>query len=192
LLRALESREVKPLGTDRAIPVDVRVVSATNRDLEEMVKKGTFREDLFYRLSVIRLKLPPLRERREDIPPLVAHFLRSFLSDCRFSAAALDSLARHPLPGNVRALRNLVERVAILCRGRTVEPSDLDLPPASDPRTGPPASQGTLEDTERLTIIEALRRHDGNQVRTAKALKIGLSTLRRKLKAYKDAGYELP
>jgi transcriptional regulator with GAF, ATPase, and Fis domain len=132
LLRVLQERQFTRLGGNRPVNVDVRVVAATNKDLEAGVRAGTFREDLYYRLNVIRLEVPPLRERREEIPSLVEHFLRENLrrhgrGPDGFTAAAMDVLYRHPWPGNVRELKNVVERCAVLSETPQVGPEQLQL-----------------------------------------------------------------
>jgi DNA-binding NtrC family response regulator len=128
LLRVLETREVLPIGSDKPLRVDVRVITATHRDLEAMVKVGAFRADLFYRLSVVPIEVPPLREIREDIP-LIAHCLCERLQlPCRMSAAAMEVLQNYSWPGNVRELRNVLERAAVMCGEREIRPEDLRLP----------------------------------------------------------------
>lgn len=121
LLRVLESRELTRLGTTRSIPVDVRLVAATNSNLEEALGSKSFRRDLFYRINVLRLELPPLRDRREDVPLLVGHFLAGFHFDGRMSESALDALCEHGWPGNVRELRNVIERAVVLAGRGTIE-----------------------------------------------------------------------
>lgn len=207
LLRALESREVTPVGSDRTYPVDVRVVVATNRDLESEVRAGRCREDLYHRIAVVRLKLPPLRERREDVPGLVRHFAAKLAADSELGADVLECLARHDWPGNVRALRNTIERLGIVARGRRATPRDLDLPgavaasPAGSvdpvaalaPVASVPAADAsgkTLEQAEREAILAALRRTGGNKSAAARLLGIALTTLKRKLASIPDG--ELP
>ena len=191
LLRALQDGEIRPVGATQPITVDVRVLAATHRDLERMIQEGTFREDLFYRLNVIALLLPPLRERREDIPALAAHFLdrhgTKLGRQLRLSADALDRLLAYPWPGNVRELENAMERTAILSRGDTVGCDDL--PPHVAAGTGlglapalPP--QHTLAEVDRLHILQTLERYGWNHSRAAEALGIGRTTLWRKLKEY--------
>jgi two-component system response regulator HydG len=191
LLRTLQDGEIRPVGATQPITVDVRVLAATHRDLERMIQEGTFREDLFYRLNVIALLLPPLRERREDIPVLAAHFLDRHGSklgrQLRLSADALDRLLAYPWPGNVRELENAMERTAILSRGDTVGRDDL--PPHVAAGTGlglapalPP--QHTLAELDRLHILQTLERFGWNHSRAAEALGIGRTTLWRKLKEY--------
>jgi DNA-binding NtrC family response regulator len=191
LLRALQSGEVRPVGSTQCITVDARVVAATNRDLEPMIRQGLFREDLFYRLNVIPIVLPPLRERREDIPLMAEHFLARFAQRqgrvLRLTAGATDRLLRYAWPGNVRELENAMERLAILARHETIEPGDL--PPhigaglALGSAPGLAAEQ-TLADAERAHIIQILERYGWNHSRAAEALGIGRTTLWRKLKDY--------
>jgi DNA-binding NtrC family response regulator len=146
LLRVLENREIKRVGGDRTIKVDVRVIAATNRDLRQMVNAGTFREDLYFRLSVIHVELPPLRERREDIPQLVHHFLREVAErrqmQLSISVDAMAALVAHSWPGNVRELRNVVERAASLCEGPTITRTDLTFGRDGNPRPGVAAAGG--------------------------------------------------
>ena len=191
LLRVLQSGEVRPVGSTQVITVDARVVAATNRDLEPMIRRGTFREDLFYRLNVIPIALPPLRERREDIPLLAEHFLARFSQRqgrvLRLSAGATERLLRYAWPGNVRELENAMERLAILAREETIEAGDL--PPhigaglALGTAPGLAAEQ-TLAEAERAHIIQILERCGWNHSRAAEALGIGRTTLWRKLKDY--------
>jgi len=191
LLRVLQSGEVRPVGSTQVSTVDARVVAATNRDLEPMIRQGSFREDLFYRLNVIPIVLPPLRERREDIPLLAEHFLARFGQRqgrvLRLSAGATERLLRYAWPGNVRELENAMERLAILARDETIEPGDLprhiDAGLALGTAPGLPAEQ-TLAEAERAHIIQVLERYGWNHSRAAEALGIGRTTLWRKLKDY--------
>ena len=191
LLRALQSGEVRPVGSTRDMTVDARVVAATNRDLEPMILQGTFREDLFYRLNVIPIVLPPLRERREDIPILAEHFLARFAKRqdraLRLSPGAVERLLRYAWPGNVRELENAMERTAILTQADTIEPGDL--PPhirAGLALGAAPSLAGeqTLAEAERAYIVQALERSSWNHTRAAEALGIGRTTLWRKLKEF--------
>jgi two-component system response regulator HydG len=191
LLRVLQSGEVRPVGATQASTVDVRVLAATNRDLDQMVRQGAFREDLFYRLNVIALRVPPLRERREDIAPLAEHFLERFARrqgrGLTLAGPALERLLRHAWPGNVRELENAMERTAILARGAVVEPDDLPPAIAQDAAAALPAdapAAETLAEAERAHILQVLARHGGSQSRAADALGIGRTTLWRKLKDY--------
>ena len=184
LLRALETRRVSPVGEDRSYPVDVRVVAATNRDLEAMVRAGSFREDLYHRLAVLPIRLPPLRERAEDIP-LVAEALRDALGIQKpLSPGALEAMAAHPWPGNVRALRNALERAAVVARGERLEADDLHLPAAPSAAEQVPA--GELQRSERDLIYQALARHGGNKTAAARDLGIAVATLRRRLQRYES------
>ena len=191
LLRALQSGEVRPVGSTRAITVDARVVAATNRDLEPMIRQGSFREDLFYRLNVIPIALPPLRERREDIPLLAEHFLARFGQRqgrvLRLSAGAMERLLRYAWPGNVRELENAMERTAILARSETIEPGDLPPHVGAGLALGPApglAAEQTLAEAERAHIVQILERYGWNHTRAAEALGIGRTTLWRKLKEF--------
>jgi len=191
LLRALQSGEVRPVGSTQAITVDVRIVAATNRDLEHMIREGEFREDLFYRLNVIQIVLPPLRDRREDIPALAEHFLARSAGKLgrglRLSPEALERLLRYPWPGNVRELENAIERAAILTRGDAVEPDDLPPHVTAGIQLGPSPAlprQISLADAERAHILQTLERFGRNHSGAAEALGIGRTTLWRKLKEY--------
>jgi DNA-binding NtrC family response regulator len=196
LLRLLERREVIPVGTDKAVPVDVRVVAATHRDLAAMVAEGTFREDLYHRLAVIPVRVPSLRERPTDLSELVRHLLASRKLAADLGPEALATMKSYPWPGNVRQLRNVLERVAILCSGRPVQPADLGLPPAHGGAApvatagpmGSPWAGRTIEDVERDMIEDAMRRHDDDKLAVAAELGISIGTLRRRLKAYSSGG----
>jgi len=200
LLGVLEDHVVRRLGGDLSRLVDVRVIAATNTNLEQAVRDGHFREDLFYRLNVIRIDLPPLRARVQDLPSLIDHFLHEFASgrDCSLFPGEMERLMAYPWPGNIRELRNLIERAVLLqpCAG-LLAPSRFLVSPAVQPQAAPPAGSGTntpLESppTEVLSLEEMERRHilatylffQKHQVRTAHALGISESTLRRKLKQY--------
>jgi DNA-binding NtrC family response regulator len=191
LLRALQSGEIRRLGATQATTIDVRVIAATNRDLAAMIADGSFREDLFYRLNVIEVRLPPLRERREDIPALAEHFMARAAGklgrEVRLSAEAVERLLRYPWPGNVRELENAIERAAILARGETVTPDDLPPHVAAALTLGPSPGlprQTTLAHAERSHILTTLERVGRNQSAAAEALGIGRTTLWRKLKEY--------
>jgi DNA-binding NtrC family response regulator len=189
LLRAVEERKISKVGSHRVITVDVRIIAATNKDLTKAIKDGTFREDLFYRLNVVLLQMPPLRERKSDIPLLVQHFLEKYNSRLRkdihgISPDALDLMVRHDWPGNVRELENTMERLLVLSPGPYLEPADMVfagtiLTPATE------AAAGTsLKDLERDHITQTLQRYDGHKSETARALGIDRKTLREKLKRY--------
>ncbi len=188
LLRVLQERQVEPLGSVEPLDVDVRVVAATNRDLAEQVRKGAFREDLYYRIRVIHLPLPPLRNRREDIPLLVDHLVAKFnrLQNKDIAGVSDDVLAclmEHEYPGNVRELENIIEQAFVLCRGGIIELHHLppELRPAENDghRFHKPMS---LQAIEKMHIIETLRRRRGNRTRSAEDLGIDASTLYRKIK----------
>ena len=196
LLRVLQERVYEPLGSVEPVRTDVRVIAATNKDLAELLGEGTFREDLFYRIHVVRLTLPVLRERREDIPLLVEHFISKFnrLQGKDIVGVADEVLARlmeYDYPGNVRELENIIEHAFVLCRGGLIRLSHLPthVRGASGHETTPDVAGMTLEGMERLLIVDALRRHSGNRSAAANQLGINPSTLFRKVKAL---GVELP
>jgi len=192
LLRVLQERAFERLGGTRTITVDVRVIAATNRDLEAAVRDGSFREDLYYRLNVVTIELPPLRERREDIPLLVEKFVARFAAEAGrtiegVSREALDQLVRYTYPGNVRELENIVQRAVVLARGPRITTADLPL------HVGAPPGEGRGEGTtfvervaafERRLILEALERAQGVQTRAARELGMSERHLRYKLKKY--------
>ncbi len=191
LLRVLQDNEVRRVGSNQPVTVNARVLAATNRDLGQMMRQGTFREDLFYRLNVIAVVLPPLRERREDIPVLAEHFLERFSGKhgrtLRLSPEAMERLLRYPWPGNVRELENTMERTAILARKETIEPEDLPPHIAAGTDLGPAPSlprEQSLAETEKVHILQTLERYGWNHSRAAEALGIGRTTLWRKLKEY--------
>ena len=178
LLRAIQEREVEPVGSDRTEKIDVRIIAATNKDLREEVEKGRFREDLYYRLSVIPLHLPPLRERREDIPALGNHFLKKLGAPrgVKFSDRAMTLMKEYDWPGNIRELQNSVERCLILRKGNIIEPEDINLPTArtSEELEIPeiPMDGLSLEDFEKGLILKALEKSKGNRSQAARLLKI--------------------
>lgn len=182
LLRVLDGAPYYRLGGTRKISVDSRVIAATNQDLELAMNAGTFRRDLYHRLSQVRLHVPPLRERREEIGLLASFFLARQGSGLRFSDAALGALEGHHWPGNVRELRNLVVQAAVMAEGEMIEPSDLAFP--ASVTTAPPRAH-TLEDMEREMILKALA-ETGAQQQAAERLGISLRTLGRKLKQYQQ------
>jgi two-component system response regulator AtoC len=191
LLRCLQERMLKRVGGTRDIKVDVRVVAATNRPLETLVKEGRFREDLFYRLNVIPITIPPLRERREDILPLARHFLAEANSTFhkavqRFSPEAEVLLLGYPWPGNVRELKNLIERLIILSTNETIEPHHLPsqftgLPDGRESTEAPTQQPRTLAAVERAYIRKVMDQVNGNKSEAAKVLGITRQTLRKKL-----------
>lgn len=197
LLRLLQEKEFQRLGSNLTLKTDVRVIAATHRNLEEAIKQGHFREDLYYRLNVISIQLPPLRERREDIPLLLDHFLKKYskenhksISDISKEARAL--LLRYSYPGNVRELENLIERAVVLCRGEVITTQDLpfhlqegkseklwELPKKEKSLTE------SLEEIERDLMAKALHQHQGVQTQAAESLGISERVLRYKMKKYK-------
>ena len=195
LLRVLEQREVTPVGGNETRSVDIRLVAATNRDLHQAVKDGDFREDLLFRLQVVTVQLPPLRDRAGDVPLLVEHFVRELSTeherDVRgISPEARALLVRYPWPGNVRELRNAVENMVLLARGDTLSVDDVPENIKSKDATGASAGGGfdlagrSLEEVERALIAENLTLMEGNRQKTAKVLGIGERTLYRKIKEY--------
>ena len=207
LLRVLEQREFMRVGGGETIKVDIRVVAATNSDLEAAVAEGRFRQDLYYRLKVVTLTIPPLRERKDDVPLLLKHFLDIFgkeneRENLRFTAEAMDRLVHARWEGNVRELRNLVESLVVLAPGDEIGVEDLPeeyrnaspAPPAESPVSATPESaEGesaalTMDEIERRAILGALERTGGNRTQAAEVLGIGLRTLQRKLKEYRQDG----
>jgi DNA-binding NtrC family response regulator len=199
LLRVLQDGTFQRVGGTQTLQVDVRVVAATNKELAREVTAGNFRQDLYYRLNVINVVLPPLRERRPDIPLLAAHFLRKYAEENQkqvtaIQQEALQRLQAYSWPGNVRELENVMERAVVLALGTTITVHDLSLeeqesPVVPDTRDSfvLPAN-ATLAEVEREAIIQALQRNQGNRQAAARQLAIGAATLYRKFKAYKESG----
>lgn len=192
-LRAIQEREVVPLGTHRPVSVDIRLIAVTNQDLEQEVSAGRFRSDLFYRLNVVHLEMPPLRERRDDVPALARHYVARYASAFNVEPKiiepdALDRLTSYDWPGNVRELQNVIERCFALAPAAHIDVASL---PASV-RSGPPPAGGmnfgdeipSLADTERALIVAALRKSHGNKNQAARALGIDRQRLYRKLEKY--------
>ena len=192
LLRVLQERKVRPVGGHEEIPVDARVIAATNRDLPAMVKQGTFREDLYYRITVIPIELPPLREKREDIPELVEHFVGKYCAQAgrslKVSQKALELLERYAWPGNVRELEHTIERAVALERSDTIQPESLpqqilNYSPARVAGVFDLPEEGLdltahLEQLEKTYVLEALRRTGGNQTKAAEILRLSVRSLR--------------
>jgi DNA-binding NtrC family response regulator len=195
LLRVLQEREYRPLGAPARVKVDIRVISATHRDLPEEVREGRFREDLYHRLNVVCISLPPLRERKEDILPLVERFIVQFGGEYDLAPDALDALLRHEWPGNIRELQNCVEHMIALSTSSVLRMADL---PASIVMAGRPArvfaavslavpapdAPRTLREMERTAIFDALVQTNGIMALAAATLGIGRTTLYRKMKEY--------
>jgi len=193
LLRVLQEREYEPLGSTTTVKANVRVIAATNKPLAELMARGTLREDLYYRLAVLKIVLPPLARRREDIPLLVDHFIRQFNAQQGkqiegISEDALAVLMGYDFPGNVRQLQNVVEHAVVLCRGDRIEtdclPPELMQGTSSRSSEESITSGNPLLDAEAAAIVEALRRHNGHRSNTAAALEIDKSTLWRKMKKF--------
>jgi len=197
LLRVLQEKEFERLGGNQTIKSDVRVIAATNRDLEKAMKEGTFREDLYYRLNVVSVVIPPLRERKEDVPALLEHFIKKYGAENRkkisgVTAEARDVLMRYSYPGNVRELENIVERAVVLVKGKTITSADLPLhlrTAGSEEKICVKKSEGALTETldtlERGLILEALKESGGVQTKAAEKLGISERVLRYKVKKYK-------
>lgn len=212
LLRVIQQGEVDRVGGQRPVAVDVRIIATTNRNLADAVRDGKFREDLFYRLNVVNLTMPPLRERLGDVKILAGHFMKIF-SDRNekqveiISQEAISLMNAHSWPGNVRELENVMERAVITADGGVVAVKDVFIEPrkqsllgfvqepgamGTDAAAGAPWCPGTtLNDVERNVIIEALKYHSGNRTHTAKALGISIRTLRNKLADYRKIGIYL-
>ncbi len=189
LLRVLQERTFERVGGTQTVTADVRWIAATNRDLAEQVRAGTFREDLYYRLAVFPVQLPPLRDRPEDIVPLARELLHRIRADIgrptlTLGAPAEAALLRNPWRGNVRELRNCLERAAILADSDAIDAADLGGNPLGPPGAAPGSPDGTLEDLEKSAILAALTRHDGHRRKAAEQLGIGERTLYDKIKKY--------
>ena len=204
LLRVLEERQIMRVGGAELIDVDFRLVAATNRDLEREVEEGRFREDLYYRLKVVTLEIPPLRQRPEDVPLLAEHFLDLYCREHgrnpkRLSPEALEVLQAAPWPGNVREFRNVLESLVIFHEGDQIEVADLPAglrggtaPGLATGRIQSPGRLRTMSEIERQAILETLEIEGGHRANTAEALGIGLRTLQRKLKEYRGEEVEEP
>jgi transcriptional regulator with PAS, ATPase and Fis domain len=190
LLQVLDSRELRRVGGTRVHRVDVRIIAATNKDLAHEVRAGRFREDLYYRLNVVSVPLPPLRERKEDIPLLVEHFLKQFQIAGKkpktVSPEALRFLVQYAWPGNVRELANIIERLIILTPGEVIGPEELPRHIRSPlgPPHGQPRGPTSLAEMERLHITRVLSETGGKKMQAARLLGIDLKTLNHKMKAY--------
>ncbi len=197
LLQVLQEREIKRVGGEKVIPVDVRVVVATNKDLQNLILRGLFREDLYYRLNVIRLEIPPLRQRREDVPLLAQRFLEMFAEKNRktikgFTPRAMDGLIRYDWPGNVRELMNSVERAVVLTQSDYLGSDVFPIIPGAEKEAVEPftafgdvsADLTTLDQIKKVTILRTLESTGGNKSETARRLGITRKTLHKKLKEY--------
>jgi len=194
ILRALQEKEIEPVGGETTLKIDTRVITATNKKLENEIKEGRFREDLYYRLNVVRIEIPPLRDRHEDIPLLAEFFLKQYVEKNRklikgFTPRATDVLMRHNWPGNVRELENLVERAVIMARGDMITQDDFpSIMTGKDTPVGVKnvgvSSGSTLKEAEKEIILRTLEETGGNRTHTAKILGISRRTLQLKLKEY--------
>jgi two-component system response regulator HydG len=210
LLRALQERQIERIGSTETISIDVRVIATTHRDLPKMIEEGKFREDLFYRLNVIRIKMPTLAERKEDIPNIAYHLLRKHavrhgLPVTRFSPGAMSYLTNASWPGNVRQLENTIERAVTMCSGDTIDIPHflLDLEDTGsgiaevhlDASALPYQTESylplPLDEIEKRHILATLRQHNGQRLRTAEALQISIRTLRNKLNLYRSQGEKI-
>ncbi len=190
LLRAIQERQIQPVGSEKTVNLDIRIIAATNLDLVERITKGEFREDLYYRLSVIPLFIPPLRERTEDIPALVAHFLKKFdaPADVKFSRQALNLMTTYTWPGNIREMQNIVERCIILRKDPIIQPEDMNLPGMA-PKTAIftpviPDEGISLEEIEKAYVIKALEKAGQNRSEAARLLKIPRHVLLYRIEKY--------
>jgi len=195
LLRVTQDGRFQRVGSNREIQTNARILAASNRNLEEEVKSGRFREDLFYRLNVVELNIPPLRERREDILPLAGRFIEELTKGrARFSETVTACLERYAWPGNVRELRNAMERAVLLSRSELILPEHLPArvrAAAEQPVAAEAADPARLEEIERQAILQALQKHDFNRTETAKALGISRRALLYKLQHFREQGYKV-
>jgi Nif-specific regulatory protein len=179
LLRVLQNKEIIRLGDTQPIKIDVRIVTATNKELNQLVKENKFREDLFYRLNVFPISIPPLRERRGDIPILVNHFIKQYSSlDIGVEAQAMKKLENFHWPGNVRQLENVLQRALILCDSQMIMPEHIHVEETEDINT----FSGSLEDFERMLLLRRLKEFNGNRTQTAKSLGVSVRWIQMKLK----------
>jgi two-component system NtrC family response regulator len=197
LLRILQGKEFQRLGSNLSLKTDVRIITATHRNLEETIKRGLFREDLYYRLNVISITLPTLKERREDIPLLIDYFLKKYSKENQKSISDISKeartfLLRYSYPGNVRELENLIERAVVLCRGEVITTQDLPfhLKEEKSEKLWETSKKGkslpeSLEEIEKDTILKALHQHQGVQTKAAESLGISERVLRYKMKKYR-------
>ncbi|HEX2581371.1 MAG TPA: sigma-54 dependent transcriptional regulator [Dongiaceae bacterium] len=197
LLRAIQEREIDRVGGAQKVPVNLRLIATSNRDLIQETRKGTFREDLYFRLNVLNVEIPPLRKRPKDIKLLARHFVKKFAADngvavAGISPAGIDSLCQREWRGNVRELENILHRAVLLAMGPMIEPGDLRLPPAAEQSSPSPALVGrSMAEVERTLIIDTLSHCLGNRTHAANILGISIRTLRNKLRQYADEGWSL-
>ncbi|MCK5011746.1 MAG: sigma 54-interacting transcriptional regulator, partial [Deltaproteobacteria bacterium] len=192
LLRVLQQKEYEPLGATFPIKANVRIIAATNQELQQLLARGTFREDLYYRLNVVKIELPPLSERREDIPLLVDHFINQFnlkkgKKIIGMPHHVLNVLMKYEFPGNVRELENIIEHAFVLCHSSQIEIEHLPkefIEKFAEDKTSKKKSAGRIKEAENNLIIDALKKHAGNRSKAAEELGIDKSTLWRKIKKY--------
>lgn len=194
LLRVLQEKEIEKVGDPAPIKVDVRIIATTNRDLKKEVERGNFREDLFYRLNVVPLVLPTLKERMEDVPVLVDHFVEKYSKENnrnikKVDDEVIDLLIKHDWPGNVRELENTIERAVVLCKDGAIQKKHIYFENGHSNEVPTALPQGmTLRELEKRYILQTLNRLDGNRTQTADKLRISIRTLRNKLAEYRDEG----
>lgn len=193
LLRVLQEREISKVGGDNSVSVDVRIVATTNRDLREEVAKGNFREDLFYRLNVFHIQLPPLRDRMEDFEVLANHFVQKYNAENGFNVEGLepecfDIMRKHTWPGNIRELENAVERSVVLTRNGLIKPSMFSFAVPFQSNNQELAAGMTVAEAERQLILKTLEYCDSNRTKAAQMLDISIRTLRNKLNEYQEDG----
>lgn len=188
LLRAIQEKAVRPVGAQKETPIDVRILSATHKNLSELIKQDAFRQDLYYRINVIKLDVPPLRERAEDIPALVEHILKGITGHSsdkapKLSKSALTALQGYSFHGNVRELENILERAMALCEGNEIYKEDLQLPEASEdpPQTTTLPLEDHLDNEEKTILLDALEKTRYNKTAAAKLLGISYRSIRYKL-----------
>lgn len=189
LLSALQSRTIMRVGSNTPIPIDIRLICATNANMYEAIRRGEFREDLYYRINTIQIEMPPLRERADDIAPMAEFFLKKYSQrynrpDLSFDTEAIRTLENYSWPGNVRELQHCIEKAVILSSGALIEPEDLMLEPQKEIPVREENLSGSLEDMERRMIESAMRRHEGNMSQVANELGISRPTLYSKLKKH--------
>ena len=194
LLRVLQEGEIKRVGENHVRKVDVRIIAATNKNVEEKIKDGSFREDLFYRLNVMNIFLPPLRERTEDLPALAQNFLMMFANKYKktlhgFAGEAMDRIMRHHWPGNIRELKNTIERAVVLAKGALIAKEDLRLPEPNAPSNGVVPVNPTLEDVVRRLVEQTLRETSGNVTHAATRLGVSRRWIQYKQKQWQDGKY---
>jgi len=192
LLRVLQEKEVRPVGGRTSFKTDCRIIAATNRHVEDAIKEGKLREDLYYRISAISIHLPPLRERRDDVLPLARAFLKRFSAQAdrpinEFSPEAVERLRKYDWPGNVRQLQNEIQRTVLMCEGQFVEAADLSITEAMQNADAGDQNLTLMEAMERSKIIEVLKETGNNKLETARRLGIGRQTLYNKIKSYQIA-----